>query len=46
MLMKRCPCCSSLSYSAAGSSTWICPVCGADITDVEAQLPGGEDNDN
>jgi len=37
MDVKKCPECKGKSYSAGGKE-WICPYCGEDLNDVEAEI--------
>ncbi|RDU36432.1 hypothetical protein DRW41_12935 [Neobacillus piezotolerans] len=39
MYKKVCNECSKPSYSSCETGTWLCPVCGADITRVNLQAP-------
>ncbi|MFW5988177.1 MAG: hypothetical protein ACOCQA_01920 [bacterium] len=35
---KKCPECGEYSYSANRKGMWRCPYCGADISDVKAEV--------
>jgi tRNA(Ile2) C34 agmatinyltransferase TiaS len=37
MYVKICPKCNGKSYSS-GKKNWICPYCGKDLNDVEAEI--------
>ena len=37
MYVKKCPECKGKSYSS-GKKNWICPYCGEDLNDVEAEI--------
>lgn len=39
MYKKVCTDCSKPSFSSSETGTWLCPVCGADITRVNLQAP-------
>lgn len=43
MYKKICPNCGEPSYSADDSS-WKCPYCGEDISDIDKKVAGNEDN--
>jgi ribosomal protein L37AE/L43A len=37
---KKCRECGEYSYSASQGNLWRCPICKADITDIEAKPAG------
>lgn len=43
MHVKKCTECGEKSYSSKREGMWRCPVCGADISDVEAKVAGKDD---
>lgn len=40
MVKKTCPACGKDSYSAAEKGRWVCPHCGADVSEVPARPAG------
>ena len=44
MHMKECPRCEKKSYST-NKNNWRCPICGADLTDVEAKIASVDKNE-
>lgn len=43
MVKKICPKCGKASYSASTRGKWVCPHCGADLSDVVALPLSDED---
>jgi len=39
MYMKKCTKCYKKSYSSNRLGKWVCPYCGANLTEVEARIP-------
>ncbi|ALC90202.1 hypothetical protein AM500_10710 [Bacillus sp. FJAT-18017] len=46
MYKKICTECEKPSYSSCDSGTWLCPVCGADITKVNLHAPESQRGQN
>ena len=45
MVRKDCPTCDKSSYSSDGKREWICPTCGADLTN-EPEKPAERSDDD